>query len=141
MGRFLDNLRPWGALFLRLTLGAAMLFNGWDKVVPAGGFHGTNTFSALQHWDVFVVHLSMPAWLGTVSALVEFFGGITLLVGLLTRFTAALVAVNMLVAIWKVNVHHGYAGSQYSVALVAIALMLVACGGGVLALDRRLGLS
>ena len=117
-----------------------MLYKGWEKVVPAGGFHGTNTFTALRHWDVYVAHLGLPAWLGTVSALTEFFGGICLLAGLLTRFAALLVAINMGVAIWKVNLHHGYSGSQYSLALVGIALTLVTLGGGALALDRRLGL-
>ena len=140
MLKFLDALQPWAAMALRLVLGVAMLYNGWDKVVPAGGFHGNNTFSALQHWNVFVLHLGMPAWLGTISALTEFFGGICLILGLLTRFFAVLVMINMLVAIAKVNVHRGYTGSQYSVALAAIALMLASCGAGALSLDRRLGL-
>ncbi len=126
---------------MRLTLGVAMLYNGWDKVVPASGLHGNHLFSALQHWNEFMVRLGIPAWLGTVSACTEFFGGILLLAGLLTRLVALLVAVNMAVAIWKVNVHHGYVASQYSAALVVMALLLVTAGGGALALDRRLGLS
>ena len=141
MGRFLDGLQPWTLLLLRLTLGVAMLYNGWDKVIPAGGLHGNNTFSALQHWDASVMRMGLPAWLGTVSALTEFFGGMLLLVGLLTRLAAVFVAVNMGVALWKVNLHHGYTGSQYSVALFVMALVLVAFGSGALAVDRRLGLS
>lgn len=141
MAKYLDDLQPWSALLLRLVLGTAMLYNGWDKVVPHGGFHGNNTFSALQHWNSFVLHLGMPAWLGTVSALTEFAGGFCLLLGFLTRLFALLVAINMLVAIAKVNIHHGYTGSQYSIALTAIALMLLFFGAGALALDRRIGLA
>ena len=141
MSRLLDGLQPWALLLLRLTLGVAMLYNGWDKVVPTSGLHGNHLFSALQHWNEFVVRLGMPAWLGTVSALTEFFGGVLLLVGLFTRVVALLVAVNMAVALWKVNLHHGYAGSQYSVALLAMAVLLVTTGSGALALERRLGLS
>ena len=95
-----------------------MLYNGWDKVVPAGGLHGSNLFSALEHWNQFVLRLGMPAWLGTVSALTEFAGGILLLLGLASRLVAVLVVLNMAVALWKVNVHHGYTGSQYSLALL-----------------------
>lgn len=118
-----------------------MLYNGWDKVVPTGGVHGNNLFRALEHWNQFVVHLGMPAWLGTVSALTEFVGGILLLLGLLTRVTGLLVAINMAVAIWKVNLHQGYPGSQYSIALLSIALVVAAFGGGAFAADRRLGLA
>lgn len=141
MRRYLDGMQPWGALLLRLVLGVAMVYNGWHKVIPAGGFHGNNTFAALQHWNAFVLHLGMPAWLGTVSALTEFLGGMALVLGLFTRFTAFLVALNMAVALVKVNVHHGYDGSQYSLALLAIALMLVFTGPGTLALDDRIGLN
>ncbi len=141
MTRVLEGLQPWAALLLRLALGMAMVYAGWPKVMPAGGFHGNNMFSALQHWDAAVLHMGLPAWLGIVSALTEFLGGILLLLGLLTRFVAVLVAINMAVALWKVNLHHGYAGSQYSLALLTMALMLAAYGSGALALDRRLGLS
>ena len=141
MSKYLDNLQPWAILFVRLTLGTAMLYNGWHKVIPAGGFHGSNIFSALQHWNAFVLHLGMPAWLGTVSALTEFLGGVALLLGLLTRFFAFLVAINMAVAVAKVNVHHGYDGSQYSLALIALALALLSFGSGTLAMDRRIGLA
>ena len=141
MTRFFESLQPWAALLLRLTLGVAMLYNGWDKVVPHGGFHGNNTFSAIEHWNGFVLQLGLPAWLGTVSALTEFLGGIFLLAGFLTRISAAFVAINMAVAIWKVNIHHGYTGSQYSIALVVVAVAVLSFGYGLFALDRRLGLS
>ena len=141
MGKFFDNLQPWAVLLLRLVLGVAMLFNGWDKVVPHGGFHGNNTFSAIEHWNGFILQLGMPAWLGTISAFTEFFGGIFLILGFLTRLSAFLVAINMSVAILKVNIHHGYPGSAYSLALLVIAIAVISFGAGMLAVDRRLGMS
>lgn len=139
MWRWLDSMQPWGACALRLVLGVAMVYNGWHKVIPASGFHGGNTFSALDHWSYEVSTMGLPSWLGYVSACTEFVGGFLLLLGLLTRFTAFLVTCNMLVAMWKVNYHHGYSGSQYSLALLVIALMLLFYGAGNLALDRKLG--
>jgi putative oxidoreductase len=126
---------------MRLVLGAAMIYHGYSKVVPAGGFHRGNTFSALEHHAHFVSSLGLPYWLGYVSALTEFFGGILILIGLLTRFSAFMIACNMAFALVMVNRHHGYSGSEYGLALLAIALMLLFYGAGNLALDRKFGLS
>ena len=141
MSKTLNNLQPWGALLMRLVLGAAMIYHGYDKVIPAGGFHGGNTFSALERHSHFVATLGFPYWLGIVSALTEFVGGILLILGLLTRIAAFLVAINMLVALIMVTRHHGYSGSEYALALFAIAAMLFFYGAGAFALDRRFGLS
>jgi putative oxidoreductase len=40
-----------------------------------------------------------------------------------------------------VDVHHGYSGSEYAVALAAMAILLVVTGSGRPALDRKIGLS
>ncbi|HEX7159435.1 MAG TPA: DoxX family protein [Edaphobacter sp.] len=141
MSKFLNNLQPWGAFLMRLVLGVAMMVHGYSKVVPAGGFHRGNTFSALEHFAHYVSSLGLPWWLGYVSALTEFLGGLLILLGLLTRFAAFMIACNMAVALLLVNRHHGYSGSEYSLALFVIALMLLFYGAGNVALDRKIGLS
>ena len=138
MSKSLNNLQPWGAFFLRLVLGVAMVYNGYDKVIPHGGFHGS-AFSALDHHSHYVASLGLPYWLGYVSALTEFIGGILIILGLLTRFAAFLIACNMLVAIVMVTRHHGYSGSEYALALLVISLMLLFYGAGACALDRKIG--
>lgn len=141
MTRFLNNLQPWGALLLRLVLGCAMIYHGYHKVIPAGGIGSHNVFSALQHHAHFVASLGVPSWLGYCSALTEFFGGILILLGLLTRLAAFLVSANMLVALVAVDLRHGYANSEYALALFVIAVMLFFYGSGAVALDRKIGLS
>lgn len=126
---------------MRLALGAAMICHGYSKVIPAGGFHRGNAFSALDHFAHYVSTLGLPYWLGYVSALTEFLGGILILLGLLTRFTAFMIACNMAVALIMVNRHHGYSGSEYSLALLVIAVMLLFFGAGAAAMDRKIGLS
>ena len=140
MNRWLDSLQPWGATLLRLVLGVAMVYNGHGKIIPAGGLHAP-PLSAVEHYSRYIGSLGIPAWLGYVSAATEFFGGILVLLGLLTRFAAFMVAGNMLVALFSVNLHHGYSGSEYTLALIAMAVMLLCTGGGALALDRRIGLA
>ena len=141
MTKSLNNLQPWGTFLVRLVLGWAMLYNGWDKVVPKGGFHGHNTFAAVDTFSRFVATLGLPYWLGAVSAFTEFVGGFCLILGLFTRFFAFLVAINMLVALVTVNMRHGYNSSAYTLALVALAVVLLFQGSGKLALDRKMNLS
>jgi putative oxidoreductase len=141
MVRWLTGLQPFGALCMRLVLGVAMFVHGWAKVAPLGGLHSHDLFSGINHFAHYVTTLGLPHWLGYVSALTEFLGGILLVVGLLTRFAAFMVAGNMLVALLFVNIHQGYHGSEYTLALLALALMILFHGAGSAALDRKLHLA
>ena len=128
-------------MLLRVVLGVSMLYHGYEKLIPPGGLHRSDPLGGIHYFNHFVVSLGLPFWMGYLSVAAEFLGGAFLIVGLLSRFWGLMVAGNMLVAIWKVNSHHGYAGSEYSIALVAMALMVLVAGSGALALDRRFGLS
>lgn len=141
MSRWLNRFQPWGILLLRLVLSAAMIVNGYRKVVPSGGFHGGNTFAALQQYAHNIAKLGIPPWLGYVSAFTEFAGGIFLMMGLFTRFFAFLIAINFLTAIATVTRRDGYPGSEYTLALAAVAIMLLLAGPGKAALDRKIGFS
>src|SRR5580698_5597770 len=118
MIKWLNSLQPFGALLLRLVLGASMIYHGYPKVVPHG---------ALDHHAHFVATLGLPGWLGYVSAFTEFVGGLFLVLGLLSRLAAFMVAINMLVALLTVN--------RYSLSLFVIAVMLTFYGPGSVALD------
>ena len=130
MSKWLNGMQPCGALLMRLSLGGIMAYHGYGKVVPHG---------ALNHYGHFIMTLGLPYWLGYVSAYTEFVGGMLLVLGLLTRFAAFAITINMLVALFKVTLHHGYSGSEYVIALIAIAVMLLCYGAGALALDRKIG--
>jgi putative oxidoreductase len=130
MSKWFNSLQPLGALILRLALGLSMAVHGYQKVVPHG---------ALNHYAHYIATLGIPYWLGYVSAFTEFVGGILLVIGLLTRFAAALVAINMLVALFAVGIHQGFGIYNYIIALTAIAIMLLFYGAGAMALDRKIG--
>jgi putative oxidoreductase len=117
-----------------------MIVHGWEKLIPAGGLHRTHPLAGFDSYNHFVATLGLPYWLGYVSLVTEFFGGLFVSFGLLTRFWAFMIFGNMLVAIWTVDRHHGYAGSEYSLALIAMAFMLVVAGSGAGSMDRRLGI-
>jgi putative oxidoreductase len=141
MTRQLNKLQPWGIFLLRVVLGVAMLTHGYEKLIPAGGLHRSDPLGGFNAFGHFVAGLGFPVWLGYVALLTEVVGGIFLVTGLLVRFAGFMVACNMLVAIVKVNFHHGYRGSEYTLALFAMAVLLLLTGAGALSLDRRFGLS
>jgi putative oxidoreductase len=141
MTRWLNQLQPWGIFLLRLVLGLAMLIHGYPRVIPTGSFHIHNASSALDHSAHLAAALGLPSWFGTASALTEFVGGLLLILGLLTRFAAFLVTLDMLIFLIVSDIHHGYASSEYHLALAAIAFLLLLTGSGKAALDRKLGLS
>lgn len=139
--RTLARLQPWTLLLLRLAIGFSMVYHSHEKVFTAESLHSGHYLAPMQYFNQFVAHLGLPAWLGYVSTITEFFGGLFLLAGLFTRFWAFMVAGNMLVALITVNMHHGYPGSEVTLALIAMSLMLVTAGSGKLALDRHFGLT
>ncbi len=126
--RYLDRLQPLALLVMRLVLGAVMVGHGYPKV-----------FGGLHHHAQFVASLGLPAWMGYFSAFAEFFGGLLVLLGLLTRLSAFAICIDMAVAIWKVHWHNGLMGEkgyEFPLALAALAFALIFLGSGPIALDH-----
>jgi putative oxidoreductase len=72
----------------------------------------------------------------------EFFGGLALVIGLLVRPAAAVLAVTMLVAIVTVHLSNGFFmsnnGYEFALALMAISLAVLVEGAGKLSLDKQI---
>ena len=118
---------------MRLVLGVIMVRHGYTKIIPSGALY---TFSHT------VVRMHLPVWLGYVAAFTEFFGGMLMIVGLLTRVAAFMTAIDMAVAILKVHLHGGLMGPNsfaLPLALFSISVMLVFTGCGWLGLDDFVG--
>ena len=127
-----ERMRSAISLLGRLILGAILFVHGWGKVIPRG---------SLYNFAHTVAHMGLPYWLGYVAAFTEFFGGATLILGLLTPIAALGVAIEMVVAIVKVHLRHGLTGPQsceFPLTVLAVALFLLADGPGYLAVDRAL---
>jgi putative oxidoreductase len=130
---WLNRFQGLGALVMRVVLGVIMVAHGYTKIIPS---------HALYDFTHMVVHMHLPVWLGYVSAFTEFFGGMLLIVGLLTRVAAFMTAIDMAVAILKVHLHGGLLGPNsfaFPLSLLAISLMLVFTGCGWLGLDDFVG--
>lgn len=128
---YLDRLQPLGLLILRIVLGAIMIAHGYPKM-----------FGGLHHHVQFVSSLGLPGWLAYLSAIAEFFGGILVLAGLVTRIAAFAILIDLAVAIAKVHWKHGLTGQggyEFPLAVAAIALALIFFGSGPIALDSIRG--
>ena len=72
----------------------------------------------------------------------EFFGGLALVLGLLTRPAALVAAFTMLVAIFSVHISNGLfasdGGYEYALTLMVALLALAVQGGGAISMDKVL---
>jgi putative oxidoreductase len=125
----------WGLLVLRLVLGGSFLFHGSQKLFGVLGGEGIAGFTP----HVRALGLPGPpllwAYLASGS---EFFGGLAVLLGVLTEFGALAIALVMIVAIWKVTGRNGFSvvhqGYEYNLLILAVCAALILAGPGWLAL-------
>jgi putative oxidoreductase len=91
----------------------------------------------------FASKLGLPASFAVLAGSIEFFGGLALALGLLTRPAAALVFGLMAVAVVQVHLPNGYfwtdGGFEYPLLWAILALSYVVKGGGRYSLDAKIG--
>jgi putative oxidoreductase len=134
--RLLSTGSYWMTIPLRLALGAVFIAHGSQKVL--GAFGGKGLFAWTSGSAPLGLH---PAWLWLgAAALSEFLGGILVLLGLVTRLGAFMIASVMLVAIYGVHWPGFFApgGFEYPLSAFAMSLALLISGGGNASFDRVL---
>ena len=123
------------SLLLRVGLGLALMPHGAQKLF--GWFGGYGLEGTGQWMDSIGLHPGML--MAALAGGAEFFGGLALLLGLLTRPAAALTAFTMLVAIFSVHWSSGFflsnGGYEYGFVLLMVSLALLVSGGGRASLD------
>jgi putative oxidoreductase len=127
----------WMTLPVRLTLGLIFIAHGSQKVLGSFGGPGFNSFISYPAPLPFM----RPAWLWmAAAALGELLGGILVLLGLLTRVGAFLIAVTMIVAVFAVHWPAFFLpkGIEYALALLGMAVALLISGGGHFSFDKVL---
>ena len=121
-------------LVLRIALGAVFIAHGAQKLFVYG-FAGTSGSFA----DMGVPMASIA---GPLVGLVEFIGGMLLVVGLGTRLVAAALAVDMVVAAFLVHLPFGIfsadGGYELPLTLAAGALAVILAGPGRISVDATL---
>jgi putative oxidoreductase len=128
----------WTPVPLRLALAFVFIAHGAQKVLGSFNGPGFAKFTSFPAPFSFM----RPGWLWmAAAAFAELTGGVLLLLGLLTRVGAFLIACVMLTAIigvhWKVG-FFAPGGFEYPMSLMAMCLALLISGGGMASIDHAI---
>ena len=128
----------FAALILRVPVGIILAAHGAQKLFGWFGGHG------LEGTGQWMASLGLePGFLmALLAGSAEFFGGIALAVGVLTRPAALVAAFTMFVAMVSVHIGNGLFmannGYEYALTLMAATLALAVQGSGAFAVDNIL---
>jgi putative oxidoreductase len=116
---------------MRVIAGGALMTHGYGKVTDPFGAVGMVESLGFVPGTFWSPLLSFS----------EFFGGLLLALGLLTRPAAVATSIILLVTIYYhwIFKDQGWSGSEKSILWVGMTLFFAAHGGGRLSVDRRIG--
>lgn len=135
LGRIWDGLSDFAYPIVRIATGAMLIPHGIPKLF-GGAAPGTAQFFTKMGLEP---ALPLVYYIGAL----EFFGGILLILGLLTRLVAIQVVGFMLVAVVVAHWANGFfwtkGGYEYPLLLMILGIVILIRGGGRYSVDSKLG--
>lgn len=132
----LQSNAGFAALVLRVPVGIILAAHGAQKLF---GWFGGYGLEGTGQWMA-SIGLEPGFLMALMAGSAEFFGGLALIFGLLTRPAAAVSAFTMVIAIFTVHFSNGLFmsnnGYEFALALFAATLALAFQGAGRLSLDN-----
>ena len=129
---FYESALPIAETFLRIVVGVMFLMHVSGKLSAGPGAVAAtkNGLEPAILWAYVIIFL-------------ELVGGICLIIGLFTRFFAAALAIEMLIALLVVHLSKGYAASgggyEYVLLIGAACFLFAIRGGGPYSVDHYIG--
>lgn len=134
-----ETLSNFAMPLMRVVLGLALVPHGAQKLFGwfgGGGIEGTAKFFASVNLEP-----AMPMVIG--AGFVEFFCGIALAIGFLTRIAGAGITILAIVALVTYNIPRGFwvshGGAEHMILVLVIGFVFFVHGGGKLSVDRMIG--
>ncbi|RJE78303.1 oxidoreductase [Pseudoalteromonas sp. MSK9-3] len=128
----------YSALSLRIPIGIIFMAHGAQKLFAWFGAYGLEGTAGWME----SIGLAPGFLMAVLAGSGEFFGGLFILLGLLTRPAAAVLAITMIVAIFSVHFSNGLFmsnnGYEFALALLAASVSVAISGSGKLSLDNYL---
>ncbi len=125
-------------LVLRVPVGIIFAAHGAQKLFAwFGGYGLAGTGQYMES-----IGLSPGTLMAALAGSAEFFGGLALLIGLLVRPAAAVLAFTMVVAIFGAHISKGLflanGGYEYALAMLAVTVALFISGAGRVSVDSKI---
>ncbi|MBW2936789.1 DoxX family protein [Aureisphaera sp. CAU 1614] len=129
-----------GFSIARLTLGLVIFPHGAQKLLGIFGGYG---YSATM--ESFTAQMGLPSIVAFSIIIIEFFGSISLILGLISRFWALSLTGMFIGIIYTTQLEHGFfmnwynnqagEGFEYSLLVIGLALSIVVNGSGKWSID------
>ena len=122
-----------GLVVLRVITGITFMMHGYQKLFTYGFAGVQGSFTKMG--------APLPMVTGPLISIIEFFGGIALVVGLLTRLAALGLVFDMLGAMVLVHFANGFfapSGYEFVLVLFAASLTLFIAGPGAFSVDESI---
>jgi putative oxidoreductase len=128
---FLARLRPLALLLLRIGLGLIFIYHGYPKLF-------TRTREMMEVFP----KMGFPSYFVYIAGILECAGGLLLILGLFTQIAALLLALEMVVVLWRVHIPMGpiteVKNYELPLALFVGSFVLATLGAGLISLDHPL---
>jgi putative oxidoreductase len=136
--KLMESNDSFAPLALRIPIGIIFMAHGAQKLF---GWFGGYGLEGTGGW-MESIGLAPGFLMALLAGSAELFGGLFILLGLLTRLSSIALAFTMVVAIFSVHFANGLFmsnnGYEFGLALLAASVPLAISGGGKLALDNKI---
>ncbi|HEU5462078.1 MAG TPA: DoxX family protein [Nitrososphaeraceae archaeon] len=110
------------------------------RIITGIGFmiHGLPKLQDIPNTQNSFMNMGLPPELAIIIGLLEFIGGLAILLGVFTRIAAGLLAINMIGAILLVKLSKGFIdGYELDLLYLAIMISLILTGPGNLSIEKN----
>ena len=130
---FYAKMEPIAYTITRVVFGIIMIMHGWPKWGRGADAVG----------NAFATNYGLPRWFALLAIFFEVVGGAALVAGLFTRFFAAAIAIELLIAMfaahWAKGFSVGAGGYEYVLFLGIVCFYIAIRGGGPYSADAKIG--